>query len=109
MKAPPNSNWRLHNRSDFRSQCARTQPGRFSALRAMIKLAAGDTEGALHDVNDALALSPKDPNALQLNGDVLVKMGRGEEAVAFTRQFLASIPSTGKHSCRSDRSHANSA
>jgi len=81
----------------------------FLRLRAMIKLAAGDTEGALKDVNDAVALNPKNPNALQLNGDVLAKMGRREEAAGITRRFLPLIPSTARRSLRWDRCRANSA
>lgn len=61
----------------------------FLRLRALIKLHAGDTESALQDVHDALALNPKDPNALQLNGDLLVKMGRNEEAIELYKKVLA--------------------
>ena len=64
----------------------------FLRLRAMIKLAGGDTNSALQDVHDALALNPKDPNALQLNGDLLVKMGRPQEAVAVYKNVLAADP-----------------
>ena len=42
----------------------------------MVELYAGDTDAALQDVHDALSLNAKDPNALQLNGDLLVKMER---------------------------------
>ena len=61
----------------------------FLRLRAQIKLYAGDNDGALQDVHEALALDPKDPNALQLNGDLLVKMGKGEEAVELYKKILA--------------------
>ena len=64
----------------------------FLRLRAMIKLAGGDTEGALHDVNEAVALNATDPNALQLNGDVLTKMGRGEDAIRVYKKILAIDP-----------------
>jgi len=64
----------------------------FLRLRAMIKLAGGDSEGALHDVNEALALNPKDPNALQLNGDVLAKMRRYEDAAAVYKKILVIDP-----------------
>jgi len=60
----------------------------FLRLRAMIKLAGGDNEGALQDVNHALDLNAKDPNALQLNGDVLAKMRRGEEAIRVYKKIL---------------------
>jgi tetratricopeptide (TPR) repeat protein len=61
----------------------------FLRLRAMIKLAGGDTDGALKDVNEALSLNAKDPNALQLNGDVLAKMGRSEDAIRVYKKILA--------------------
>ncbi len=71
---------RGHNREDF------------LRLRALVKLAGGDTEGALSDVNDALALNPNNPNSLQLDGDALSRMGRGEEAVAVYKKILALDP-----------------
>jgi tetratricopeptide (TPR) repeat protein len=64
----------------------------FLRLRAMIKLAGGDTEGALNDVNEALALNAKDLNALQLHGDVLAKMGRGDDAIRVYKKILAIDP-----------------
>ena len=64
----------------------------FLRLRSQIKLYAGDTSGALQDVHDALALNPKDPNALQLNGDLLVKIGRGEEALGIYKKVLTLDP-----------------
>ena len=64
----------------------------FLRLRALIKLHAGDAEGALADVNEALALNARDPNALQLNGDVLAKIGHGEEAIAAYKKVLAVDP-----------------
>jgi tetratricopeptide (TPR) repeat protein len=62
-------------------------------LRALVKFDAGDSAGALEDVHDALALNPKDLNAIELNGDLLVKMGRQEEAVELYKKVLASDPS----------------
>ena len=64
----------------------------FLRLRAMVELYAGDTTAALQDVHDALALDPKDPNALQLNGDLLVKMGQSEEALDLYKKVLAMDP-----------------
>jgi tetratricopeptide (TPR) repeat protein len=61
----------------------------FLRLRAQVRLSAGDTESALQDIHQALALSPKDPNALQLNGDLLVKMGHSEEAIGIYKKVLA--------------------
>jgi tetratricopeptide (TPR) repeat protein len=64
----------------------------FLRLRAQVKLYGGDTTGALQDVHDALAMNPKDPNALQLNGDLLVKTGQGEEALALYKKVLVIDP-----------------
>ncbi len=64
----------------------------FLRLRALIKLYAGDTAGGLQDIHDALALNPKDIHALQLNGDLLDKMGRGEEAIEVYKKVLAVDP-----------------
>jgi len=60
----------------------------FLRLRAQIKMYAGDTTGALQDVHDALALNANDPNALQLSGDLLVKMDRPQEAVEIYKKIL---------------------
>lgn len=64
----------------------------FLRLRALIKLYAGDTAGGLRDIHDALALDPNDIHALQLNGDLLDKMGRGEEAISVYKKVLAVDP-----------------
>ena len=61
----------------------------FLRLRALIELNAGDLEGALHDVKDAVAADGVDPNGLQLNGDVLMKLGRTEEAIETYKKVLA--------------------
>jgi len=66
----------------------------FLRLRALVKLQAGDNDGALADVKEALALNDKDPNALQLNGDLLAKMGRSEEAIAVYKKELALDPNS---------------
>ena len=64
----------------------------FLRLRATIRLAAGDVNGARADVQNALALSPNDPNNLQLSGDVLMKLGQPEEAIATYKKVLAQNP-----------------
>jgi len=61
----------------------------FLRLRAQIKLASGDFDGALADVKGALSIDAHDPNGLQLNGDVLMKLGRPEEAIATYKKILA--------------------
>ena len=65
-------------------------PGRnaFLRLRSLIKLAGGNLDGALADINEALALSPHDRDNLQQNGDILMKMGRAEDAIALYKQVL---------------------
>ena len=60
----------------------------FLRLRAQIKLASGDFNGALADVKEALVADANDPNGLQLNGDVLMKLGRTEEAIATYKKIL---------------------
>jgi tetratricopeptide (TPR) repeat protein len=64
----------------------------FLRLRAQIRLAAGDFNGALADVKDALAIDANDPNGLQLNGDVLMKLGHTEEAIATYKKILEFYP-----------------
>ena len=60
----------------------------FLRLRAQIKLASGDFNGALADVKAALGIDANDPNGLQLNGDVLMKLGRTDEAIATYKRIL---------------------
>jgi len=61
----------------------------FLRLRSSIKLAAGDPEGALADVNEALAIN-HDRGNLQLDGDILMKLGRTDDAIAVYKQVLSS-------------------
>ena len=64
----------------------------FLRLRALIKMNAGDLDNALNDIKEALLISPHDPNNLQLDGDLLVKMGRTEDAIAAYKQILVIDP-----------------
>lgn len=57
-------------------------------LRSLIRLNAGDSEGALADIEAALAGNPDDLNNLQLNGDILMKLGRTENAIAVYKKIL---------------------
>lgn len=57
-------------------------------LRATIKMASGNLDGALADVHEALAADPKNIADLQLNGDVLMKMGRTEDAINAYKRVL---------------------
>jgi tetratricopeptide (TPR) repeat protein len=59
----------------------------FLRLRSSIKLAAGDPKGALADVKEALAMN-HDRGNLQLDGDILMKLGRTDEAIAVYKQAL---------------------
>jgi tetratricopeptide (TPR) repeat protein len=61
----------------------------FLRLRALIKLNTGDLDGAGSDIKEALAINSQDPNSLQLGGDLLVKLGRPEEAIAIYKKILA--------------------
>ena len=60
----------------------------FLRLRSVIKMSGGDNQGALADIKEAVAINPHDPNNLQQTGDILVKMGRTEDAIATYRQIL---------------------
>jgi tetratricopeptide (TPR) repeat protein len=63
----------------------------FLRLRSSIKLAADDPEGALADVKEALAIN-QDRGNLQLDGDILMKLNRTDDAIAVYKQVLAGDP-----------------
>lgn len=65
----------------------------FLRLRALIGMSAGNLDGALNDMKEALAISPHDPNNLQLDGDLLVKLGRTDDAITAYKQILSIDPS----------------
>lgn len=71
-----------------------TGPNRagFLRLRALIKSDGGDLNGALSDVKEALALSSSDPSSMQLDGDILMKLGNTEGAIAVYQKILAIDP-----------------
>jgi len=50
---------------------------------------AGDLDSALQDIKDALAINAHDANGLQLNGDILMKLGRIEDAIDVYKRILA--------------------
>jgi len=64
----------------------------FLRLRALIKMNAGEVESALNDMKECLALNPEDLNGLQLDGDLLMKMGRAEDAIVVYKKILAVDP-----------------
>lgn len=61
----------------------------FLRLRAQIRMHGGNLDGALQDIKEALAVNEHDPNGLQLNGDILMKMGRTEDAIDAYKKILA--------------------
>src|SRR5450631_771013 len=61
----------------------------FLRLRSLIKMSGGDSAGALVDITEALAINAHDRDDLQLNGDILLKLGRVEDAIAVYKQVLA--------------------
>ena len=55
-------------------------------LRAQIEMSADELDRALADVNESLRLNSRDIGTLQLDGDVLMRLGRtGEAIAAYTR------------------------
>ena len=65
----------------------------FLRLRALIRLNAGDLDNALADMKEALTINAHDRDDLQLDGDILMKMGRTEDAIAAYKQVLSADPS----------------
>ena len=66
--------------------------GPFLRLRSLIEFNAGDFDGALADIKQALAIGHLDRDDLQLNGDILMKLGRTADAIALYKQVLAGDP-----------------
>jgi tetratricopeptide (TPR) repeat protein len=64
----------------------------FLRLRALIRMNGGQLDSALSDMKEALAISPRDPNNLQLDGDLLMKLGRTTDAIAVYKRVLAIEP-----------------
>lgn len=64
----------------------------FLRLRALVKLNAGDLQGARADVNQALAINGQDIYTMQLDGDVLAKIGDKKAAMDVYRKVLAADP-----------------
>ena len=69
-------------------------PGRpqFLRLRAVIKMNGGDLDGASSDIQESLAINAQDLNSLQLDGDLLLKLGHTEEATIIYTKILANDP-----------------
>jgi tetratricopeptide (TPR) repeat protein len=66
--------------------------GQFLRLRALIRLDGGNLDGALGDIKDALAINQLDRNDMQLDGDILMKLGRVEDAIDVYKKILAADP-----------------
>ena len=64
----------------------------FLRLRALIRMGAGQFDAALNDMTQSLAINPNDPNSLQLDGDVLMKMGRTSDAIVVFKKALTLDP-----------------
>jgi tetratricopeptide (TPR) repeat protein len=64
----------------------------FLRLRSLIKLSAGDPNGALADINQALAIDRSNRDNLQLDGDILVKLGQTAQAISVFQEILKSAP-----------------
>ena len=64
----------------------------FLRLRALIRMNAGDLDSALGDMKEALALNAHGRDDLQLDGDIMMKLGRTEDAIAVYKQVLAADP-----------------
>lgn len=69
-------------------------PGRvpFLRLRALIAMRSDRLDSAGKDLQEALAINPRDLNTLQLQGDLLVKMNKAEEAIAVYGKIIKIDP-----------------
>jgi tetratricopeptide (TPR) repeat protein len=64
----------------------------FLRLRALIGMDAGNLDAALRDIKEALEINAHDRDDLQLDGDILMKLGRTEDAIAVYKQVLDKDP-----------------
>ena len=71
-----------------------TDRAQFLRLRALIRINSGDLTGARSDLNEALAINATDPSSLQLDGDLLMKLGHTLEAIAVYKKILAMDPNS---------------
>ena len=78
----------LYNEQDYYeaevclNEAVRLRPGSFKAIynRGKIRLALENIDGALGDLDRAISLKPEHPKAHELFGEVLMRMGKEEEA-----------------------------
>ena len=66
-----------------------TGRAQFLRLRALIGLDGGNLDAALKDIKEALTINAHDRDDLQLDGDILMKLGRTEDAISVYKQVLA--------------------
>jgi predicted Zn-dependent protease len=64
----------------------------FLRLRALIKMNTGQLGSALGDITEALSLNARDSSSLQLEGDLLIRLGRTAEAIATYKRILVIDP-----------------
>ncbi len=64
----------------------------FLRLRAVIRMDDGKLDAALSDIQEALSMTPRDPNGLQLDGDILMKLGRTNDAIVQFKKVLEIDP-----------------
>lgn len=64
----------------------------FLRLRALIRSNTGELDGALADIKEALTLNQSDPASMQLDGDILMKLGRTEDAINVYKKILDNDP-----------------
>ena len=60
----------------------------FLRLRGKIRMSAGELNDALADVNEALRLNGREFSTLQLDGDLLMKLGRNADAIVAYKRIL---------------------
>jgi tetratricopeptide (TPR) repeat protein len=64
----------------------------FLRLRAIIAMHGNNLDSAQKDVKELLAINGKDPNNLQLDGDLLMRLGQPNQAIEAYGQILAADP-----------------
>lgn len=62
--------------------------GPFLRLRALIRMTAGDLDGALADVKSAMAINAGNSDDMLLDGDILMKLGRTDDAISVYQRVL---------------------
>jgi tetratricopeptide (TPR) repeat protein len=71
---------------------AGTDRSSFLRLRALIRSDGGDLDGAFSDIKEAVTLNDSDLASMQLDGDILMKLGRTDDAIAAYRKILMREP-----------------